>query len=189
MATAMMGNGDRAHELFTLLNPIRHGDTAEEVARYKVEPYVVAADVYGVPPHVGRGGWTWYTGSASWMYRIGLENLLGFRLLGDAFTVDPCIPRDWPSFEITYRVNGAVYEIRVENSQRVSSGVARIDLDGVPCSRGRVPLDHEGEAHQVLVVMGSTRVPSSRKVTTSAEVSIAAPPLSAEVPAGNANTS
>ncbi len=100
IAFAMLGDGDKAGELFSMLNPINHARTPDAVQRYKVEPYVVCADLYSTPPHVGRGGWTWYTGSAGWMYRAGLEWILGFRLQGAALLLDPCIPRAWPGFEI-----------------------------------------------------------------------------------------
>ena len=103
IAFAALGDGDKAGELFSILNPINHASTRAGVHRYKVEPYVVAADVYAEPPHVGRGGWTWYTGSAGWMYRAGLEWILGFRLRGAALHIDPCIPRAWRGFEIAFR--------------------------------------------------------------------------------------
>src|SRR5213078_1520648 len=100
-ATALLGQGTRALELFGLLNPIHHAATPEAVARYKVEPYVVAADVYGQAPHTGRGGWTWYTGSAAWLYRVALEDILGLRLRGRRLSVNPCVPASWSSFEVT----------------------------------------------------------------------------------------
>ena len=115
IAFAVLGDGDRAAELFAMLNPINHARTGAGVHRYKVEPYVVAADVYAEPPHVGRGGWTWYTGSAGWMYRAGLEWILGFRLRGARLVIDPCIPRAWPGFEMVFRYRSARYEIVVEN--------------------------------------------------------------------------
>ena len=96
MAFAALGEGDKAAELFSLLNPINHARTRADVHRYKVEPYVVAADVYAAPPHVGRGGWTWYTGSAGWMQRAGIESILGLRLQGAVLHLDPCIPKAWP---------------------------------------------------------------------------------------------
>jgi cyclic beta-1,2-glucan synthetase len=104
LAYAKLGAGDQAQALFALLNPINHARTPAEVERYKVEPYVIAADVYSVPPHVGRGGWTWYTGSAAWMYRAGIEGILGIRREGDRIVVDPCIPADWPGFEATIQL-------------------------------------------------------------------------------------
>ena len=100
LAFAALGDGDKAGELFAILNPINHASTRAGVHRYKVEPYVAAADVYAEPPHVGRGGWTWYTGSAGWMYRAGIEWILGFRLRGTRLHIDPCIPRAWRGFEI-----------------------------------------------------------------------------------------
>jgi cellobiose phosphorylase len=113
-ATALLGQGTDAHLLFDLLNPIRHGQTPEEVARYRVEPYVVAGDVYSRPPHVGRGGWTWYTGSAGWLYRVGLEALLGLHRRGEKLVLEPCIPAAWAGFTLTYRYRSATYEVRVE---------------------------------------------------------------------------
>ncbi len=101
IAFAALGDGDKAAELFSLLNPIHHANTRAAVHRYKVEPYVACADVYAVAPHVGRGGWTWYTGAAGWLYRAGLESILGFRVRGSTLLLDPCIPKDWPGFEIT----------------------------------------------------------------------------------------
>ena len=98
-----MGEGDRAAELFSMINPIHHADTAEKADRYRVEPYVIAADVYSMPPHTGRGGWTWYTGSASWMYRLGTEMLLGLRRKGDHLQIKPCIPKDWTEYQLNYR--------------------------------------------------------------------------------------
>ena len=132
IAFAALGDGDKAGELFAMLNPINHASTRAGVQRYKVEPYVVAADVYAEPPHVGRGGWTWYTGSAGWMYRAGLEWILGFRVRGGMLVLDPCIPRAWPGFEIRFRYHGARYEIRVENPHGVTRGVSSVELDGVP---------------------------------------------------------
>ena len=111
LAFAALGDGDKAGELFAILNPINHASTRAGVHRYKVEPYVVAADIYAEPPHVGRGGWTWYTGSAGWMYRAGIEWMLGFRLRGTRLYLDPCIPRTWRSFKIDFRYHSSRYEI------------------------------------------------------------------------------
>jgi cellobiose phosphorylase len=116
LATAMQGRGDRATELWNLINPIYHATTAEEVQRYKVEPYVVCADVYGAAPHTGRGGWTWYTGAASWLYRVAIERILGFQLRGDTVRFEPCIPLTWPGFLLTFRHRSATYRIVVDNS-------------------------------------------------------------------------
>ena len=130
IAFAKLGDGDTAAELFGMLNPINHARTDVAVQRYKVEPYAVAADVYSEPPHVGRGGWTWYTGSAGWMYRAGLESILGFRLRGTRLVVDPCIPRAWARFEMIFRYRSARYDIVVENPRGLSRGVASVEVDG-----------------------------------------------------------
>jgi cyclic beta-1,2-glucan synthetase len=138
------------------LNPINHTSTRADVQRYKVEPYVVAADVYSVAPHLGRGGWTWYTGSAGWLYRAGIEAILGFRVQGAAFTLEPCIPRAWPRFEIVFRYHSARYEIAVENPNGVCRGVAHAELDGETLAQGttRVPLVDDGRVHKVRVILG-----------------------------------
>ncbi len=150
-AVAQLGDGDQADALFRLINPIYRADTAEKVARYQVEPYVISADVYSVPPHTGRGGWTWYTGSAGWMYRLGLEAMLGLRREGPALRLDPCIPKSWPGFTMTYRYGQAVYEIRVENAAGVSHGVKQVLLDGQPQPNGTISLQDDGRHHRVEV--------------------------------------
>ena len=124
--------------------------------RYKVEPYVMAADVYAAPAHVGRGGWTWYTGSSGWMYRAGLEAILGLQVRGATLRVSPTIPRAWPGFEISLRHGGSRYEIAVENPHGVSEGIASTSLDGVALD-GPAPaieLRDDGETHRVRVVLG-----------------------------------
>jgi cyclic beta-1,2-glucan synthetase len=155
MAFAALGDGDKAAELLAMLNPINRTRTEAAVQRYKVEPYVVAADVYAEPPHVGRGGWTWYTGSAGWMYRAGVESILGFRLRGTRLTVDPCIPRRWPGFELTFRYRSARYDIVVENPHGVSRGVTSIELDGVVADDSSgVTLADDGSTHRLRVRLG-----------------------------------
>jgi cyclic beta-1,2-glucan synthetase len=157
LAFAMEGDGDKAHELFSMLNPINHSSNGTEVHRYKVEPYVACADVYSMPPHTGRGGWTWYTGSAGWMYRTALEWILGFHVQGDTLALDPCIPRSWPGFEISFRYRTARYEITVENPLGVSRGILATKLDGTilrGTAKLSVPLVDDGETHHVHVVLG-----------------------------------
>ncbi len=155
IAFAALGDGDKAAELFAMLNPINHARTGAGVERYKVEPYVVAADVYAEPPHVGRGGWTWYTGSAGWMYRAGLESILGFRLRGVRLVMDPCIPRAWPGFELVFRYRSARYEIVVENPKGVSRGVSSVELDGVSLAGDlSIGLAGDGQTHRVRIVLG-----------------------------------
>jgi cyclic beta-1,2-glucan synthetase len=152
-AFAQLGDGDRAGALFRLLNPVYHSDTAEKAAVYKVEPYVIAADVYSAAPHVGRGGWTWYTGSAGWMYRAGLEALLGIRRQGGTLHVDPCIPSDWPNFQVTYRFGHASFHIRVENPKGVSRGIGQVTLDGEVLSEAAIPLTDDGRQHHVEILL------------------------------------
>ncbi len=156
IAFAALGQGDKAAALFSLLNPINHAATRADVQRYKVEPYVVAADIYSVPPHLGRGGWTWYTGSAGWLYRAGIESILGLRLQGTSLLLDPCIPTSWPRFELAFKYRSARYDITVENPQRVSRGVSRATLDGnaLPSGAARVPLVDDGATHIVRVILG-----------------------------------
>src|SRR5207253_4647209 len=127
LATALQGRGDRAMDLWNLINPVYHATTAEEVRRYKVEPYVVCADIYGAPPHTGRGGWTWYTGSASWLYRVALEGILGLHREGDVLRLDPRIPRDWPNFQLSYQYRSARYQVVIENPDGTGRGVRSIE--------------------------------------------------------------
>ena len=156
LAFAQLGNGDRAWQLFSLLNPVNHGRTPEDVTRYRAEPYVVAADVYSVPPHTGRGGWTWYTGSAGWMYRVGIESILGITFRAGALHIDPCIPRAWPGYEAVFSPGGATYRIVVENPQGVSRGVTRVDLDGKTVTGRDIAVLRDGREHTVRVVLGSS---------------------------------
>lgn len=157
IAHAMLGDGDKAGELLSMLNPIHHSDSLAGALRYKVEPYVVCADIYSEPPHVGRGGWSWYTGSAGWFYRAALESVLGFHLHGAALELDPCIPRAWSGFEISFRFRSARYEIVVRNPDSVSRGLHTVALDDVILPGGkhvRVPLVDDGMTHRLHIVLG-----------------------------------
>jgi cyclic beta-1,2-glucan synthetase len=156
IAYAALGQGERAAELFAMLNPINHSSTRTALWRYKAEPYVVAADVYSAPAHVGRAGWTWYTGAAGWLYRAGLESILGFRRQGGYLELSPCIPPHWPHFEIVFRHASARYEIAVVNPDGVSRGVAEISVDGqaLPAGMNRILLQDDGKTHQVNVRLG-----------------------------------
>ena len=149
LAFAKLGEGDKAADLFALLNPINHARTPAEVERYKVEPYVVAADVYSVAPHAGRGGWTWYTGSAGWMYRAGVEGILGIRREGAVLVVDPCIPAAWPGFEATvererHPLRHPGQDFREPRTRRLPMRCSTVRP--APCVAGcaRVPLDGGG---------------------------------------------
>ncbi|MEO8452575.1 MAG: hypothetical protein ABI647_22470 [Gemmatimonadota bacterium] len=158
LAEAMLGHGDRAFELYQMLNPLTHSRTPAEVAVYKTEPYAIAADVYTVEGQVGRGGWTWYTGSASWMYRVALEAIIGFQKTGDTLVLSPCIPRAWPGFDVSYRHGSSPYRITVTNPEGVSRGAATVTVDGVPMDGPRIPLIDDGKPHEVSVVLRSDSV-------------------------------
>jgi cyclic beta-1,2-glucan synthetase len=153
-AYAKLGDGDRAGELLRLINPIYHADTPDKVSQYRVEPYVVAADVYSAPATVGRGGWTWYTGSASWMYRVTVEMILGVRRRGEELEVDPCIPAAWPGYELDYRFGSSTYHIRVDNPEGVSHGVKKLSVDGKAAQGKRIALRDDGKEHRVEVRLG-----------------------------------
>ncbi|HZG65377.1 MAG TPA: protein ndvB, partial [Herpetosiphonaceae bacterium] len=156
IAFAKLGLGDKAQGLFSLLNPINHARSPEDVARYKVEPYVVAADVYSVAPHIGRGGWTWYTGSAGWMYRAGLEGILGIRREGEFLVIDPCIPAAWPGFEATVRRGLTSYEIKLDNPMSCCRGLSDAELDGFAIlpDKGQVRVHLDGRSHLLLLRVG-----------------------------------
>ncbi|HVB33266.1 MAG TPA: glycosyl hydrolase family 65 protein [Patescibacteria group bacterium] len=155
IAFAALGDGDKAAELFRILNPINRANSRSAVQRYKVEPYVLSGDVYSEPPHVGRGGWTWYSGSAGWLYRAGLEWILGFRVRGRLLCIDPCIPRNWPGYSIDFRYHSATYKITVKNPRGLCRGIASTSVDGKGfVGRVNIPLADDGAEHQVLIVMG-----------------------------------
>jgi cyclic beta-1,2-glucan synthetase len=153
-AAALLGDGSRAMAWFDLLNPIRHAASPEAVALYRVEPYVLAGDMYGEAPHTGRGGWTWYTGSAAWLYRVALESILGFQLHGNRLRIQPCIPRTWPGFALTFRYRSAVYHITIDNPHTVEHGVSSVVLDGQAHAEKWIPLVDDGRVHEIRIVLG-----------------------------------
>jgi N,N'-diacetylchitobiose phosphorylase len=160
-AAAELGRRDQALALLEMILPVNHARTPAEVATYQVEPYVVAADVYAVPPHVGRGGWTWYTGSSGWLLRVALESVLGLRVEdGAKLVLRPCVPDEWSEYRIEYRALGgeAVYAIRVANPARCSARVVRVMLDGSPVAPvdgvAVIPIAHDGERHTLEVELG-----------------------------------
>lgn len=155
IAFAMLGHGDKAHGLFSMLNPVNLAATPGGMHRYRIEPYVVAADVYSEPPHMGRGGWSWYTGSSGWLYRAGLEWLLGITVRADALLIEPCIPKTWPGFTATYRHDKASYEIEVENPHAHERGVAWVEMDGERMADKTIPLGQGSGKHRVVVRMGN----------------------------------
>ncbi len=155
-AYASLGQGDRAQALYRLLNPIYHSDTLEKTARYKTEPYNIAADIYSVSPHTGNGGWTGYTGSAGWMYRLGIEAILGVSRAGNILKINPCIPKDWPGYKLTYQFGTTRYLISVKNPDGVNQGIQRILMDGDVLTDNQIPLLNDGEQHEVQVLLGRT---------------------------------
>ena len=154
LAFAKMGDGDKAHELFSMINPINHSRSNIEAARYKTEPYVLAADVYAVHPNTGRGGWTWYTGGAGWMYRIGIEHILGIKKRGESLLLDPCIPTNWSEYTVKYKYGKSQYEIHIKNPQGLNKGVKKVILDGNEIIGNILKLTNDGKVHAVKVIMG-----------------------------------
>ena len=157
MAFARLGDNRRAWELFNMINPVNHAKSPEETAIYKVEPYVVAADVYGASPHTGRGGWTWYTGSAAWMYRLIVESLLGLRLEVDKLRFTPCLPADWQGFKMHYRYQETVYHIEVLQTPAVI-GEMRVSVDSIEQHDKTIPLVDDRKEHWVEVRMPAIQV-------------------------------
>jgi cyclic beta-1,2-glucan synthetase len=155
LALTRLGSGDEAVELFHMLNPVNHSRTPQEVQRYMTEPYAVAGDVYDHPAHSGRGGWTWYTGSAGWAYRVAIEGILGLDRTGTSFSVNPCIPSSWPSFSIEWKVGATRYSIKVENPEGRTRGVDRAEMDGRPEDPRAIPLLDDGGTHRVRIVLGT----------------------------------
>ncbi len=164
MAFAARGDARRAWECFDLINPVRHGSNAAAVATYKVEPYVVAADVYAVAPHMGRGGWTWYTGSASWMYRLVVESLLGVHREGKQLHITPCLPDAWPSFSLLYRYGSTRYAITVERSLAVGSP-PKLTLNEVEQVQTAILLQDDGMAHAVKIRLAKADAPKTLPTT------------------------
>jgi len=153
MALAKQGSGDEATELFHMLNPVNHTRTSSDAAHYQGEPYVVAGDVSAHPEHAGEAGWTWYTGSAGWLYRAGLESILGLRRHGATFELDPCIPSAWPEYDITWRFGRTQYRISVSNPQRRCRGITVAQLDGVAVDPRAIALVDDGGTHELRAVL------------------------------------
>jgi cyclic beta-1,2-glucan synthetase len=162
LALTRLGRGDEAIELFHMLNPINHTRTEADVRRYKTEPYAVAGDVYDHPAHRGRGGWTWYTGSAGWLYRVAIEGILGLRRRGATFEVKPCIASSWPGFSVEWRFGGSKYTIDVENPELLCSGIAIAELDGKAVDPESIPLVDDAAEHRLRIVIGAPHGRRSR---------------------------
>ncbi|PYJ34107.1 MAG: protein ndvB, partial [Verrucomicrobia bacterium] len=155
MAFARQGDGDRAVRLLRMLNPVEHARDEKDCERYKVEPYVMPGDVYSLAGHVGRGGWTWYTGAAAWTYRVWLEEILGFQRRGDKLTINPVIPKDWTGYQLRYRFQNTTYRIAVENPDHCSRGVVLVEVDGIAVPDKIVTLRDDALRHEVRVVLGT----------------------------------
>jgi cyclic beta-1,2-glucan synthetase len=154
-AFAELGEGTHAGDLLELLNPIYHADTYRKALQYKVEPYVISADIYGVPPNVGRGGWTWYTGSSGWMYRLGTETILGLHRRGDTLMIEPCIPAAWAGYQVRYRFGKSIYHIEIRNPAGLSRGLSHVTLDGNDLPDGKIPLRDDGRDHHIIADLGT----------------------------------
>src|SRR6185295_4327013 len=152
MAFAALGDNARAWELLGMINPLNHGESPERAAIYKAEPYVIAADVYAVAPHTGRGGWTWYTGSAGWLYRLITESLLGLRLTAGRLHFTPCLPADWKGFQLNYTYRETLYRINVRVASGAEGGM-KVSIDGVVQSEPSIPLADDRMEHEVDVIL------------------------------------
>ena len=144
IAEAMLGFGDKAVDLYKLINPIEHSSSKDAAKKYKVEPYVIAADVYATRNLAGRGGWTWYTGSASWYYKAGIEYILGLKIEKGILKIEPCIPRDWKEYSIHFKWQNSIYNIKIKNPNEKNTGITKILLDGVEVENNIV-LDGSGK--------------------------------------------
>ena len=157
MANAKLGKGNHALSMYQMINPINHTLTRLGINIYKGEPYVMAADVYAIPPHTGRSGWTWYTGSAGWLYRVGIDEILGFRKYGNNLQINPCIPDGWSGFTMKYQFGGSKYIIEVKNPDKIQKGVRQVLLDSSELKDGIIPLSDDGNQHFVTVIMGAAQ--------------------------------
>ena len=156
-AFARLGDGNKAGELFDLLNPIFQSDTKEKASEYRVEPYVISADIYSKPPYLHRGGWSWYTGSSAWMYNLGLTAILGFRKTGNILRIEPVIPPTWDGFEILYKFGTTSYQIKVFNPRHLAHNVQVVKLNGKILDNTAIPLVDDGQEYSVEVIMGDQR--------------------------------
>lgn len=148
----MLGFGDKATELYRMINPIEHARTKEASKKYKVEPYVIAADVYGASNLTGQGGWTWYTGSSSWYYKAGIEYLLGLKVENGYIRIEPCIPKEWKEYQIQYKWKESIYNIKVKNPESKNTGVSKVILNGKEVENC-IKLDGSRNIYQIEVIM------------------------------------
>ncbi len=151
IAETILGFGDKAGEMYRMINPIEHSKTKEAVNKYKVEPFVIPADIYGESNLVGRGGWTWYTGSSSWFYKAGIEYILGFRIENNILRIEPCIPKDWKEYSIKYRFGRTIYNIKVKNLSGKNSGVTKFIVNGNEIENKEIKLEDDGNVYDIEV--------------------------------------
>lgn len=149
----MLRLGDKAGEFYRMINPIEHARTKEAANKYKVEPYVIAADIYGTSNLAGRGGWTWYTGSSSWFYKAGVEYILGFKIQNNILKIEPCIPRDWKEFSMRYKFGRSIYNIKVKNLNGKNYGVSKFMVNGEIVQDKSVRLVDDGNIYEIEVEM------------------------------------
>lgn len=149
----MLGFGDKAVELFRMINPIEHSKTKEAANKYKVEPYVVAADVYGHENLAGRGGWTWYTGSSSWLLKAGLEYILGLKIKNNELSINPCIAGNWKEYSIRYKYGDSIYNIKIKNQEGKNTGVEKFLLNGNEIEDKQVKLQDDGGIYDIEIIM------------------------------------
>lgn len=153
LAFAKLGFGDKAVGYYTMINPIEHSRTKDSAKKYKVEPYVIPADIYEAKGLEGRGGWTWYTGSSSWFYKIGLENILGLSIENGILKLNPCISKDWKEYSIRYKFGNSIYNIKVKNPNGKNTGVEKMYLNGKEIQDLQIKLIDDGNINDVEAIM------------------------------------
>ena len=149
----MLGSGEKAGEFYRMITPIEHARSKEAANKYKVEPYVVAADIYGASNLAGRGGWTWYTGSSSWFYQAGIEYILGFQIENNVLRINPCIPKDWKEFSMRYKFGRSIYHIKVHNLNGKNTGVTKVILNGEVIENKEIRLVDDGKVNEIVIEM------------------------------------
>lgn len=152
-AYTKLGFGDKALDLYRMINPIEHSRTKDEARKYKVEPYVIPADIYSAENLIGRGGWTWYTGSSSWFYKIGIEDILGLKIKNNILKINPCIPKEWKEYSIRYRFKNSIYNIKVKNENAKNTGVEEVYLNGQEIIKKEIILNGEGGIYNIEIIM------------------------------------
>ena len=153
IAFTKLGFGDKATEYYRMINPIEHSRTKETSIKYKVEPYVIPADVYGASNLIGRGGWTWYTGSSSWFYKAGVENILGLKISNNILEINPCIPKNWDKYTIQYKYNSSIYNIEVKNPNSKNTGVEKVILNGEEIENKKIKLNDDNSINKIEIIM------------------------------------